>query len=247
MAGQGYGASDQWIVPENIALFDKEPARFNQNTVVAPAGPKRLPQLGVEFGLSHWQQSFLTLGVYNSLDGTSGIDNATTNHRGSNSRKDYRIQYDHLFSDSSAVTLVYFDGEVTLFDPTNNGTWKNQYKVWRLYGTKHITKNLIFVSGLGQSEFGYRDNEQSEATGTFDSPGGFIGLTGLLPKQASASVRFDYFEYSRFKEEVQLARAGTFMLSLPYGKSLINFHYDHIRSDLFGITNDFKIEWRFVL
>ena len=102
------------------------------------------------------------------------------------------------------------------------------------------------MAGAGNGLFQYHNVAPDETKGRFTSPGAFFGINTYIPDVMTISARYDYFEYNRFQGKSQRAVGGTLMVGLPLENTLVNFHLNILRSDIDGLTKDFRTEWRLV-
>ena len=253
LAPQGYGASDQWLDEGNLPLMDKLTAQYNQDTLVAPVGANGMTQLGAEIGVSYKNQSYLTLGLYNGYDGSNGLATKTASSitpvlysGNTGGARDFKVQADQFIGGSTAISAVFYRGSIALLDPSNTKLWRNAYSNWRLYLTRGLGDHLDILAGAGNGLFQYHNVAPDETKGRFTSPGAFFGINTYIPDVMTISARYDYFEYNRFQGKSQRAVGGTLMVGLPLENTLVNFHLNILRSDIDGLTKDFRTEWRLV-
>jgi len=253
IAPQGFGASDQWLDDGNLPFIDSLTPQYNQDTLLLPLGANQLPQLGSELGMSLNSETYVTLGAYNGFDGSNGLATKSQstlspvlNNGYSGGAKDYKVQVDQFIGGGAAVTAVYYKGVVSLLDPTNSEVWRNHYSTWRLYATESVTDSVDLLAGAADGIYAYRNSAPDETGGTFTSPGGFVALNTYLVGHLTTSVRYDYFEYSRFQGDKQRATGGAFMVGVPIDNTLVNFHYNLRRSDVDGLTKNLRAEWRLI-
>lgn len=253
IAGQGFGAGDQWLDHDNLPLIDTLSARLDQDTLVTPLGANRLAQLGTEFGVAWRGQTFATIGAYNGFDGTtgrSGTNQATRtpvmNNGYANGAKDFKAQVDQFIGWGTEVTLAHYRGAVSLLDPTTLGIWRSHFDTSRLYLTQAATAGLTFLAGASAGTFEFKDEDHAEEPGKFRSGGGFAGATTSWENQLTISGRLDYFEYSRYQAEVDRVDGAALMAGVPFDTTLVTVHYTVKRSDLDGLTRDVRAEWRVI-
>lgn len=253
IAGQGYGAADQWLDHGNLPFIDLLSARLNQDTLVTPLGANNVSQLGVEIGVAARSAAFITLGAYNGFDGTTGLTSSNQaarspvlNNGYANGRKDLKCQFDYFMTDTTEITGIYYRGTVSLLDPTDMGIWQNHYSTWRLYLTQNIAEKFVLLAGAANGIYEFKDTENSKRPGNFLSPGGFAGISIVQAGPFTASARYDVFKYSVFQGASQQATGGALMVGIPMENTLLTFHYNTKRSDLDGLTKDLRAEWRLI-
>lgn len=250
---EGYGASDQSVDDGNIPLFDQLSAHYNQDTLVLPFGAMQNPQMGAEFG-GNYLDSHLTLGIYNGFDGTNGLATNTQStlvpgmvNQGASGSKDVKLQLDQFIGSGFEVTAAYYHGTLPLLDPTNQTMWTNHYSSERVYLTYSILPSQVdLLAGLAYGQFEYTQPGGSAATGTFDNRGTFFGANYYVMKHLTLCGRLDYYQYNISAGMQQQAAGATLMVSVPFDNNIFVFHYTNLGSDLTGITNDVRLEWRFL-
>ena len=251
---EGYGASDQWVDDSNLPLFDRITAQFNQDTLVLPLGANNVPQLGAEFGLNY-QDSHLTLGIYNGFDGTNGVGTsaqstlaaALMNQPGQNS-KDYKVQLDQFVGQAVALTGIFYHGQIPLLDPSNSLVWLDQFSALRLYATWAALPNTVdILAGGAYGNHGYVNSGTTQIVGTFPTRGAFVGANYYVMPHLTLSGRVDYNQINYSTTQPLKADGFALIASLPYENNMFIFHYNTIWSDVAGTIGDFRAEWRFLL
>ena len=251
---EGYGASDQGIDDGNIPLFDQLSAQFNQDTLVLPLGANNTPQLGAELGVN-MRDTHFTLGVYNGFSGTNGLSTLTqsslsagiTNQPGRNT-KDYKLQVDQFVGSRLALTAIYYNGRIPLLDPTNSLVWYDRFNASRLYATWSVAPNQVdILGGAAYGHHSYVNPGSTTIVGTFPTRGIFLGANYYVMPHLTLSGRVDYDQLNYSTVQPVKANGGSLMVSLPYEYNIFVFHYSSTASDVSGVANDFRAEWRFLL
>ena len=254
MPAEGYGASDQWIDDANIPLFDRLPAQFNENTLTLPFGAMETPQYGAEFGLNRFD-SHLTFGIYNGFDG-SNTKGATTPAQSTltaalmnpvvKGAKDYKVQFDQFAGEHFAFTAAYYTGVIPLLDPGNTTLWINHYSNWRLYTTFLALPNLLdILAGVAYGKYDY-SNTGNVVNGQFNNRGAFLGANYYVMPHLTLSGRLDFYQYNYGTSAPLKAQGFGLLASVPFDNAMFVFHYNNTGSDVDGLTNDFRAEWRFL-
>ena len=253
LAPEGFGASDQWIDDGAIALMDTQTAQFNGvDTLVTPLGPMQSSQTGMEIG-ANYKDSHFTLGIMNGFDGTNGLENGvqSTATPGLMSperkgEKDYKAQFDQFIGDQFALTGVYYKGKVSLLDPGNTLVWQNNYSLERLYLTYLAIPNVVdLYAGAGTGTFDWVNTGNATVAGHFNSRGGFIGASYYL-ENLTLSAHLDKFYYAYGEPVSPKASQYTLMAGVPYENNIFIFHVIHTDSDIAGLSDDYRLEWRFL-
>ncbi len=247
LAGEGFGASDQWLDDANVPLIDSENANYNQDTLALPLGPMTMSQLGTEFGLTSHNTN-LTFGIYNGLDGAANGGSgtaATVQPALMHKNKDTKFQLDQFIGDRAAITAIYYDGYIPLLDPTNTTLWNSHYSLARLYGTLSITRSIDLMLG---SQYGWFDYVSSSGNGNFNNRGGFIGATWAVSDKLTLASRIDYINYNLSSSQgTPKANGFSVQASVPVNKtSIFVARLNNTSSDLTGVTDDARVEWRFL-
>jgi hypothetical protein len=253
IAAEGYGASDQWVDDGNLPLFDLLTAQYNQDTLVLPFGAMGVPQVGVELG-ANYCDSHLTLGIYNGYDGNNGLAaqvpstlSPATINQGASGSKDVKLQLDQFFGNDVEATLAYYHGTMALLDPTNQFQWTNHFDSARAYLTYSILPNQVdLLGGMGYGNFQYVQPGSATVAGNFQNRGAFLGANYYVMPHLTLSTHVDYYQYNLTAGSQQQATGISLMVSIPFENNLFIIHYDNLGSDVTGITNDFRLEWRFL-
>ena len=255
MAAEGFGASDQWLDDANTPLMERLAPYYNQDTLATPFGAMGTPELGLEFGYNYYS-SHLTLGVYNGFSGVDSSGNtaltpALTN-RTNGISKDYKIQLDQFVGDIGAITLAYYDGYMSLKDPTQTFLWADSYNAERVYLTYFAVPSVVDVlmgGGLMTNQF---VTTTASPSGTFQSRGGFAGVNYYATPHLTLSGRLDYYSFNTTSDARAQAMGGSVQASLPFENNQFIFRFNQTGSDLTssnvvaGVTRDFRAEWRFL-
>lgn len=251
IANEGFGASDQWLDDGNIPLMDQLTPQFNQDTLATPWGAMQTPQMGVEVGYNVYD-THITVTQFNGFDGTNGLTNnvqstlqpVLTNP--DSKGKDYKVQVDQFLGDSFAVTAGYYNGRISLLDPTNTMVWVDNFDQERLYLT-YLAGKVDFMAGGALGHYDYVNSGEIIPAGRFQNRGGFVGANYYVFDKLTLSGRADYFNYNTGMSDANPRAQGyAFMASVPNGNTVWVFHYNRTFSDFSGLTNDFRLEWRFL-
>ncbi len=261
MAPEGYGASDQFLDDGSLPIMESlsaihAPGTANElDTLAIPLGAMETPQVGFEFGIN-WPKKFLTLGMYNGFDGTNGLAKTPIGQSDmtpalmqaqGRASKDFKVQYDQFVNEKFAYTAVYYNGRISLLDPSNGVAWLDSYQMGRLYGTFFAQPNkLDLLAGAGYGEYGYVVSGSNKKDGDFHNMGAFVGANYYVRPHLTLSAHADYYEYDSTAAEVPVATGVSLFASLPYENNIWVFHLVHTEDDLNGRTNDFRAEWRFL-
>jgi hypothetical protein len=261
IAPEGYGASDQSIDDGAIPLMDSQSAvHFSPDgtqfdTLATPMGAMDVAQMGVELEAS-WPTTFLTLGIYNGFDGSTGYNPTGTGSQSalvpaqmnaqSKGSKDFKIQLDKMW-ERFALTGVYYNGRITLLDPNNAVPWLNDYQMGRVYGTYFAVPNILdIMTGVGGGQSAFVNPNSSTVAGHFDTLGAFISANYYLKQHVTLSAKLDYYQYDTSASPRPAAQAASLLASLPYENNIFVFHLIRTEDAVNGLTNDFRAEWRFL-
>jgi hypothetical protein len=250
---QGYGASDQWIDDGNIPLFDQLSAQLNQDTLALPYGAMANARLGIEAGLNY-DESHLTFGFYNGFDGTNGLANniqstlaPALTHPEAKGAKDFKVQLDQFLSETAALTAAFYTGAISLLDPTNVVPWLNRYQSWRLYATyTALPRRVDLLGGLAYGTFQTVDPGTTNQAGDFHNRGAFLGANYYALRRLTLSGRWDFYQHNYVPSSSLRTTGYTLMASVPFENSMVVFHYIGTFSDVSGLGNDIRAEWRFL-
>lgn len=259
IAPEGYGASDQWFDDGAIPLFDTlsalhSPGTGNQlDTLTIPFGAMGMAQMGAEFGVN-WTQTFLTLGIYNGFDGSNGYTTQTQStlspaqmNASSKGSKDVKLQLDQFINQKFAVTAAYYNGRITLLDPTNTVPWEDSYQLGRVYGTYFLMPNVLdLMAGVSYGSYEFDAPTASTVAGHFNNDGAFVGASYYVKPHLTLGARVDYVSYDSTTSPSPRAQSATLLASLPYENNIWVFHFIRTSDDINGLTNDFRAEWRFL-
>jgi len=266
IAGEGFGASDQWFDDGNIPLLDRLTAQKNQDTFVQPWGAMGAPELGAEIGFNY-QRSHLTLGIYDGYTnlalntaanaGTqfSEVTSASTpaiGKEGDVGMRDFRVQLDQFIGDIGEITAGYYYGVTPNMDPTSTFTWLDHYGQARLYLTGFVVPGKLDVlAGLGwtKNEF---VGASATPQGTFEGKGGFLGAIWYAAPHLSLGARVDQYYYN---DDSNTATGTSLQASIPFDNRILIFHWNHVASSLAsgpsgivsGFNNDIGLVLRFLL
>ena len=253
IAGEGFGASDQWLDDGNIPLMDRLSANYNQDTMVTPWGAMGMPELGFEIGLNY-QRSHLTLGLYDGFTDLGGTSpnyqiQAATAKQGDVGMRDFRLQLDQFIGQLGEITAGYYYGAVPMMDPSNSFAWLDHYGQARLYLTAFaIPSRLDLLLGGGWMKNEFVTTVPTPA-GTFETKSGFLGANYYVMPHLTVSGRIEQHYFNATNS----ASGLSVQISMPFENKILNFHYNHTASAFsigalpVGWSDDIGLILRFLL
>ena len=264
MAGEGFGASDQWFDDGNIPLLDRLTANKNQDTFVQPWGAMNAPELGAEVGFN-LDQSHLTVGLYDGFTNLTANAGATPPYsqttststpaiakEGDTGMRDWRVQFDQFIGELGEITAGYYYGVTPNMDPSATFTWLDHYAQGRLYLTSFVIPGKFdLMAGLGWSKNEFVGSSPTPQ-GTFEGKGGFFGAIWYVGPHLSLGARLDQYY---FNDDDNRATGSSLQASFPFENRILIFHWNHTASALpsgpsgivSGFNNDIGLVLRFLL